>query len=37
MNDFTAVIASSSIVMLIIFVMFLLTLRKAIELEKKLK
>ena len=37
MNDFTAVIASSSIVMFIIFVMFLLTLRKAIELEKKLK
>ncbi len=37
MSDFDAVFISSSIVMFIVFIMFLLTLKKAREIEKKLK
>ena len=36
MDDFTAVFAASMVVMLLIALLFFITLRKAIELEKRL-
>jgi len=36
MNDFTAVFAASMVVMLLIALLFLTTLKKALEIEKRL-
>ncbi len=37
MSDYTAVFLASSLVMLIVLAMFLLTLKKAMDIEKLLK
>ncbi len=37
MNDFTAVFLASFAVMVVILVLFFLTLRRIIEIEKKLR
>ncbi|AIY91050.1 hypothetical protein GACE_2297 [Geoglobus acetivorans] len=37
MSDFTAVFLASTVVMLVVLAMFLLTLKKAMDIEKMLK